>query len=264
MNRRRVLPIIRANESEASAHLTGTAERVPELLARGRELLAQDRGREAADVFGRVLLLDPGNFEARQGLGHARNLAVEEERALEAQLDDAARALDRGETDRAAALAGDVLARGGDRDRAALLLDRIDPRRGVMEPARLPASAAPAALPASVRPRGRAVFTAACGLGFVMLAVGIGASWDRLFVQLARTPTPSAVVVPPFRSLPAVSDGDRAVAEARRLIEDGDPRGAVVVLDRVRPQEAAYPLARRLRDQAAGSADSAREAKSRR
>src|SRR5439155_6247557 len=153
LNRRRLLPIIRPNESEASAHLTGTAERVPELLARGRELLARDRGREAADVFGRVLLLEPGNPEARQGLGCARSLAVEEERALAAQLDDAARALDRGETDRAAVLAGDVLARGGDRDRAALLLDRIDPRSGVMEPARLPASAAPAALPANVRPR---------------------------------------------------------------------------------------------------------------
>jgi len=197
--------------------LTGTAERVPELLARGRELLARDRGREAADVFGRVLLLEPGNPEARQGLGCARSLAVEEERALAAQLDDAARALDRGETDRAAVLAGDVLARGGDRDRAALLLDRIDPRSGVMEPARLPASAAPAALPANVPPRSRAVFTAACGLGFVLLAVGIRASWDHLFVQLARTPTPSAVVAPPFSSLPAVSDGDRAVAEARRL-----------------------------------------------
>jgi hypothetical protein len=241
--------------------LTGTAERVPELLARGRELLARDRGREAADVFGRVLLLDPASPEAREGLARARTLAVEEDRALEAQLDEAARALDGGNPERAASLAADVVARGGDRDRAAALLDRIDPRRGVMEPARLPASK-PVSTPPITQGSafGRALFTAACGLAFVLFAVGIGATWDRLVIQLARTPTPSSVAAPPASMLPAISEGDRAVAEARRLIEAGDGRGAVVVLDRVRPQEAAYPLARRLRDHAAGTAGSAREA----
>lgn len=241
--------------------MTGARERVPELLARGHELLARDRGREAADVFGRVLLLDPASPEAREGLARARVLGVEEERALEAQLDEAARALEGGDVDRAAGLAADVVARGGDRDRAAALLDRIDPRRGVMEPARLPASIPAAALPtAQAAPRGRAVFTATCGLGFLVLAVGVTAAWERLVVQLARTPVPSSAAAPPVSILPAVSEGERAVAEARRLIEDGNPRGAVAVLDRVRPQEAAYPLARRLRDQAAGTAGSAGEA----
>jgi hypothetical protein len=241
--------------------LTGARERVPELLARGHELLARDRGREAADVFGRVLLLVPESAEARAGLARARVLTVEDDRALEAQLDEAARALSAGDASRAAALASDVLARGGDRDRALALLDRIDPRRGVMEPARLPASSPLPAPPAKPGPaRGRAVFTATCSLGFLLFAVGIGATWERLVVQLSRTPTPSSVAAPPVSILPAVSNGDRAVAEARRLIEGGDARGAVAVLDRVRPYEAAYPLARRLRDQAARTAGAAREA----
>jgi hypothetical protein len=39
-------------------------------------------------------------------------------------------------------------------------------------------------------------------------------------------------------------------AEARRLMEQGDAAGALRALDRVRPEEPAYPFARQLRRQA--------------
>src|SRR5207249_10391576 len=45
--------------------------RLRRLLDEGRDLLSRDRGHEAADVFGRILLLDPDNSEARPGLEQA-------------------------------------------------------------------------------------------------------------------------------------------------------------------------------------------------
>jgi DNA-binding response OmpR family regulator len=44
--------------------------------------------------------------------------------------------------------------------------------------------------------------------------------------------------------------GERALAEARRRLDAGDAAAALVVLDRVGPQDAAYPFARQLRQQA--------------
>jgi hypothetical protein len=72
-------------------------------LARGLDLLARNEGREAADLFGRVLLRDPGNAEARRGLERARASVRETERALEAQLEQAGRAWEAGDEARARA-----------------------------------------------------------------------------------------------------------------------------------------------------------------
>ena len=222
------------------------------LLARGRALLDQSHGREAADLFGRVLLRDPENAEARAGLQRARAFVHEGERALEAQLEQAGQATDAGDDQRARALLEEILSKGGDRDRAHALLDRLDTRAGRLDgldrhedvPARAPAPAPRRAWP-------RVALIGAWAMGFASLAVGVGTSWDRLLVSLSRTPSPTSRPGPPTTQVPVPAAGERALAEAREQLDNGDAAGALATLDKVKPQEPAYPFARQLRTHAA-------------
>jgi FimV-like protein len=221
-------------------------------LARGHDLLDRNEGREAADLFGRVLLRDPGNAEAARGLQRARACVHETERLLEAQLELAGRALESGDEAGARVLLDEVVSKGGDRDRAHALLDRLDTRAGSLEGLDVadeaPSHAAPSpSRRAWVRPALIATWAAV----FASMAVGVGWSWDRLLGSLARTPSPTSRPGPPTTQVPVPPAGDRALAEARELLDRGDAAGALVALDRVSPQEPAYPFARQLRTHAA-------------
>jgi FimV-like protein len=221
-------------------------------LFRGLDLLDRNQGREAADLFGRVLLRDPRNAEARRGLQRARASVDETERILDAQLDQAGRALEAGDEGRARALLDEVVSKGGDRDRAHALLDRLDTRagslRGLHRAETAPANAPPAG---SRRPWVRHALIAAWAAAFASMAVGLGSSWNSLLVSLARTPSPTSQPGPPTTQVPVPPAGERALAEARELLDRGDAAGALAALDRVSPQEPAYPFARQLRTQAA-------------
>jgi hypothetical protein len=200
-------------------------------LARGLALLACNQGREAADLFGRVLLRDPGNDEARRGLRLARACAHETDRVL---------------------LLEEVVSKGGDRDRAHALLDRLDTRAGSLHGLALTEEPQPKAPPAPSRQTWvRPALIAAWAAAFASLAVGLESRWDRLLVSLARTPSPTSRLGPPTTQVPVAPAGDRALAEARELLDRGDAAGALAALDRVSPQEPAYPFARQLRTHAA-------------
>jgi hypothetical protein len=169
--------------------------RTEALLQEGWRLLAAGRGSEAGDVFGRVLLLDPRHAEARRGLARARRATAEEHRGLDARIDEALGALGAGDGERARALLEEVVARGGDRDRALALLDRLAPHRG-----RIEASAPPPAAPERERPgaaaRGatlpwRRALVTAWAVALALLTAGLVLGWDRLLAELTRAPAPS-------------------------------------------------------------------------
>jgi hypothetical protein len=227
-------------------------DRIRGLLEDGRSLLAAGRNREATDVFGRVLLLEPGHAGARQGQDNARAAAAEQERVSEARLEEAARAADRGEAQQARSLLETVLEAGGDRDRALTLLDRLDHRTGFIaagstaEPRATESAGVP---PSPSSPWSRRALVGAWALAFGLLAAGVAASFERLVDHLASAPTPSSILAEPPAPL-ALGPGDRAVSQARQLLEEGDAAGALEVLDRIAPQEPAYPFARQLRSKA--------------
>jgi hypothetical protein len=244
------------NDRVSREDLRGLSETAPDpvhaWLARGLELLERNQGREAADLFGRVLLRDPKNAEAVRGLSRARACAHETERALDALLDQAGRALEAGDVARARTLLEDVVSQGGDRDRAHAMLDRLDTRAGSLHGLGLPEEGPPSVPPAPPRRTWvRPALIAAWAAAFASLAVGLESSWDRLLVSLERTPSPTSRPGPPTTQVPVPTAGDRALAEARALLDRGDAAGALAALDRVSPQEPAYPFARQLRTHAA-------------
>lgn len=226
--------------------------RLPALLGEGVRLLERGRAREAADVFSRVLLLDASHAEARDGLSRARAAAAEQDRILDAKLDEARRVAAAGDRLRARALIDEVLFLGGDRDRALDLLDRLDAREGRIEsPSRAESRPRVVAVPERGRQSpSRRALVVAWVVGFALLAGGVVGSWERLVDGLVRPPSPTTgpVISAADGAPPA---GSSRVAEARRLIERGDLDGARVQLDRILPGDPAYPLARRLRTQLA-------------
>ncbi|MBI3932852.1 MAG: hypothetical protein HY317_05505 [Acidobacteria bacterium] len=168
-------------------------DRIRNLRTEGWTLLDAGRSREAADAFGRVVLQDPADAEARRGLDDARAAVAEEARLLDQLLDQAIRATDTGDRGQARQLLEDVIVRGGDRDRALALLDRLEDHVGRVE-ARPPAGEAAASSPVPAarraRSRSRRIFAVAWACLFALLAAGIAVSWERLLENLVRTPGP--------------------------------------------------------------------------
>lgn len=225
--------------------------RIQALLAEGWELLHAGSPREAADAFGRILLQDPHHTESQRGLDRARAAVAEEQRLLDERFDEVSQVLRAGEKDRARTLLEEIVRRGGDRDRALSLLDRLDSRGGRLEHAGVPDDVvvAPPPAPAARSVWSRRLLVAAWSVLFALMAAGVGSSWERLVGSLVQPPSPSSRLVTPSLHLPAPTAGEIAVAEARRLLEQGDAAGALRTLDRISPEEPAYPFARRLRGQ---------------
>ena len=230
--------------------MTLAGDPVRRLLDEGESLLASGRGDEALLAFERVLLQDPDHAEARRGVERARVAVTETERRSESHLDDAERALDAGDLEAARGHLDAALAVSRAGTRGLLLADRLDRRSGRMSPTARPDSAG---IPSPARARGphwvRRVFVATCALILVSLTVGVAASWDDLMGRLTRAPRPSQAQAPPTLGPPPVSAAGRAVSDAQRRLEQGDPAGALKALERVRPEDALYPYAQQLRAQ---------------
>ena len=227
-------------------------ERITALVTEGWELLSRGEADAAALVFGRVLLVAPDHADARRGLDAARAAVVEAHRRLEERLAEADRAALSGERTRAREILGELLAAGGgDREKVAALLDRLDEREGRLadRPARDRAVDVRAADSAHGR-WSRRVFAAACASLFAFLGVGVSSTWDGFLARLASAPAPQETDVRAVAPTLAPAEGDRALAEARRRLDAGDARGALTALDGVAPEQPAYPLARQLRRQA--------------
>jgi hypothetical protein len=107
----------------------------------------------------------------------------------------------------------------------------------------------------SVRPVGaawpRRALASLWVLLLAVLASSVASTWEGLMARLAGAPAPVGPVASAPSSLSAATPGERAISEARRLGERGDLAGALAALERVMPQDPAYPFARQLHGQAA-------------
>ena len=221
---------------------------VRRLLDEGDSHLTAGRGDAAALAFERVLLHDPGHADARLRLEQARAAVVEAEHRSESCVDEAERAIDGVRGTKPGRSSTRLLAEHPTSARALALADRLDRRSGRVAVPVVRADAPPPALRAERRPHwSRRVFLATCAVVFASLAAGVAASWDGLIGRLTRAPRPAAMMAPPTLGAAAVSEGGRAVSDARLRLEQGDPAGALAALERVRPEDPLYPYAQQLR-----------------
>lgn len=229
-------------------------ERIRDWLDQGWELLNRGAAPQAGDVFDRVLLLDPASQEARRGAEKAEALCREAARLWAERLGEAEAAAAGGDSATARHLAEDVIAQGGDRDRAHALLDRLDRRQGRRETAAPPPTADTESRLEVARPGGRSwsrkVLLGGWALLFALLLGGVASSFEGLLARLERAPVPASFTLPPTTALPAPASGEQTVATARQLLDQGDAAGAVALLRGVKPAEPAYPFAQQLMSQA--------------
>lgn len=221
-------------------------------LARGWGLLGRGRSRDAALAFDRVLLQDPGHAEAREGRQRSLAATAEQERLARLRLDEARAALEAGDESRARSLLEALVDEASERERALELLDRLDERPGFIRPTLSvePGPAGTRPLP-SPRRRGwiRVAFAAFWAVTFAVLAGRLATGWEQLVRSLLHTPQPSSAPAPPSTYVPAMTSGEQAIARARRLVAEGNGAAALATLDRIPPEDPAYPFARQLRGQ---------------
>jgi hypothetical protein len=190
-------------------------------------MLEAGDSREAARVFGRVALVEPSSPEALRGLASARAAITESERRNDERLHEAQRALEKGDLQVARTALEAVIAEGGDRDHAARLLDRLDARGGRLDRVETPLTeAAPSPIArVSAVSWSRRAFAAAATIVLVVLGAGVFSSWDRLLFGLTRPPSPRSDQAAAWPAPP--TGGERALAEARRLLDAGDAAAAL-------------------------------------
>ncbi len=183
----------------------------------------------------------------------ARAVDAELERRLEARVEEARRLVEVGQREGALRHLEDILRDRGHHDGAAALLDRLDARSGIVSS--VSASGEPWSQPAlrsepALGAWSRRALVGAWSVAFAVLAAGLAFSWERLVNSLVQNPSPSSVSVPPSTQIAAPSAGQELLGRARSLLEQGDPAGAVPVLDAIAPGDPAYPFARQVRTQA--------------
>ncbi|HXB55749.1 MAG TPA: hypothetical protein VN461_13255 [Vicinamibacteria bacterium] len=217
-------------------------------LSKGRRLLRRGRSQEAGLVFGRILVQDRGHAGARQGRREAEAADAEQERRALVRLEESKGAVLAGHGARAGDLPAGAVPPLDDHERAGELPDREDGARRLSAAAEV---AFPGAETEFRRGEGwhRHALVALWALGFALLASTVASTWERLVDGLAGVPSPRVMALP-TSPLGPMSAADPALAEARRLIEQGDAEGALAAIDRVTPQDPAYPFALRFRSQA--------------
>jgi hypothetical protein len=221
-------------------------------LSKGRRLLRRGRSQEAGLVFGRILVRDPDHAGARRGRREAEAADAEQERRSLVRFQEAERALSVGDAARGRGLPDETLPRVGDPEPTLDLSDRLDGPRSRNRPAAAEVAFGGALETGFRRGEGwhRDALVALWALGFALLASTVASTWERLVDGLAGVPSPRSMTLPTSPVIGLASAGDPALAEARRLIEEGDAVGALAAIERVTPQDPAYPFALRFRSQA--------------
>jgi hypothetical protein len=101
--------------------------------------------------------------------------------------------------------------------------------------------------------RDRWLRRAHAGVWTVLFALGgfaVASAWEPLVAGLVRRPVPASTDAAPSSFSPAASAGERAIADARWHLDQGQPAEALKILLSVKPEEPVYPFSLQLREQA--------------
>ena len=233
---------------------TGTA-RIEELLLAGLDYYFAGEHERAINVWTRVLFLDRGHARARAYIERARGALAERQRESEELVQRGIAAFDEGRTASARELLSTAIEQGGPHDVALALLDRMDRLDAASQFDEIErdedlAGEAAGQVPITRTPAGRswAVFV------LVVVALGVAALYVAISFSDVGMPRPATgsgfAAAPGVRApdpLPMPGSTDLAMWRATALKNAGHLKDALVALDRIGPDDAAYADAQRLR-----------------
>jgi hypothetical protein len=93
-------------------------------------------------------------------------------------------------------------------------------------------------------------YAAAWTLLFALGGLAVASAWEPLVAGLVSSPVPASSGPSPASLSNASSAGERAVADARRLLDQDRAAEALAALAGVKPEEAVYPFSLQLRQEA--------------
>jgi tetratricopeptide (TPR) repeat protein len=236
-------------ELPSSEALSGTErdKRIEQLLLAGLDEYFAGQYEQAINLWTRVLFLDRHHDRARAYIERARSAQAELQRESEALLQQALKALADGDVVTARGLVADAIDRGGSRDDALGILDRIE-RVGVGQTAPMRRRGVPRPPVSDPPPRPHAatshgvrgwvalllLVTAAAGVlavGVLGFSVPEPAAWP-IFAEVPSDPSLAAAPAVP-EPLPLAAATEAFLSRARTLYATGRLRDALHEIDRV-------------------------------
>jgi hypothetical protein len=259
---------LRTDGARAHADVTSASERdakIEQLLLVGLDHYFASRYELAINVWTRALFLDRSHARARAYIDRARSALAERQRESEELLQNGVAAFQRGDGDEARRLLQAAIDGGAPSEEALAVLDRLNrlesttAAAGLARSDRAPRERAPQS--AGVVPR--AIGSVSSVSSIVMLAAAIAvlatiavwndvADWQSfgVFAKAAGRSDPAPAVLAPVlleATLPLPRRGETAMSRARAFASSGHLHEAIVALDEVRPTDAEYADANRLR-----------------
>ncbi len=232
-----------ANHSEQTTSDVDISLKIEQLLLSGLDHYFKGRYDRAIDVWSRVLFLDRSHARARAYIDRARAAVAERLRESEELVHTGVEAFERGDVREARSLLRSAVERGGGRDDALSILERLDrleaasgagvaARRGGARVRAKPDSHS--TQPTPVRSPVRIV--PLIGLGGAVLIIAYltvsGVEWSPWSASPSIPVRPATVATEPLL-VPDPSELD--IARARRLIQAGRLHEALVLLDSISP-----------------------------
>lgn len=250
MNYNRPIDMFDSHGGVKRPHPSGPdAERdvkIEQLLLAGLDHYFKGRYQRAIDVWTRVLFLDRSHARARAYIERARAALSERMRESEEFLHTGVEAFNRGDVNEARELVTSAIERGGGRDEALALLDRLNrletasgrPERLRDPRASGPSSRVQASSPGRVAPR-RPVRIVPLVLlcGVVVASAYVALTWERWAPVFGGRLTPATVsqTVGPTQPLPVPSTSEVTLLRAQRLVAGGQPHQALELLASIGP-----------------------------
>ena len=220
--------------------------KIEQLLLSGLDHYFKGRYQRAIDVWTRVLFLDRSHARARAYIERARAALAERMRESEEFLHTGVEAFNRGDVSEARELVTSAIERGGGRDEALALLDRmnrLETASGRTERSpdvgsrrrsgRVPETRSPRSAPR----RPVRVMPLVLLSGLVVASAYVALTWDRWAPMLAGRPAPTAVgpAIGPTEPLPVPSTSEVTLLRAERLVAGGEQRQALALLASIGP-----------------------------
>jgi tetratricopeptide (TPR) repeat protein len=216
-------------------------ERIEQLLVAGLDHYFAGDFEHAINVWSRVVFLDRQHSRARAYIERARSALAERHRESEELLHRGVDAFNRGDTGEARTLINQAVEHVGPNDMAFVFLERLNRLAPAASGPDAPGRRVKSILPSSatvrrvvIEPKTRRTLWLGVGVAAVAAAAALLLAGAGLGMWFADRPSGRVdVIAPAAAPLPVARASETAIARARQLNAEGNPREALRVLESV-------------------------------